>query len=77
MPRKPAKKNPGRPIILVSIPIAAALLDVSAPTLYRWISQGEFHTVDLPSGVMKISLEHISKLTGYSMEYLVEVVRAM
>jgi len=77
MPRTPRILNPKRPILLVSIPTAAALLDVSAATLYRWISEGQFKFIELPSGVMKISLEHIATLTGYSIEYLVQVVRGM
>ncbi len=77
MPRRPRILNPQRPILLVSIPIAATLLDVSPATIYRWISEGEFKYIELPSGVMKISLEYIAALTGYSMEYLVQVVRSM
>jgi predicted site-specific integrase-resolvase len=77
MPRTPRILNPQRPILLISIPTAAALLDVSAATLYRWISEGQFKYIELPSGVMKISLEHIAAITGYSIEYLVQVVRGM
>jgi predicted site-specific integrase-resolvase len=77
MPRRPRILNPKRPILLVGVPTAAALLDVSPATLYRWIADGQFRCIKLPSGVMKISLEHISTLTGYSVEYLVQVVRSM
>jgi predicted site-specific integrase-resolvase len=62
---------------LVSIPTAAALLDVSAATLYRWIQDGQFEYITLPSGIMKVSLEYVAALTGYLVDYLVQVVRAM
>jgi len=77
MPKIPKLRNPQRPILLVSVPTAAALLDVGTATLYRWIAEGEFKYIELPSGVMKISLEEISRITGYSIEYLVQVVRSM
>ncbi len=77
MPRKPRVRNPNRPVLLVGIPTAAALLDVSAATLYRWIDDGNFNYISLPSGVMKISIEEISRITGYSVDYLVQIVRSM
>lgn len=77
MPRKPRSRNPRRPIVLVDVPTAAALLDVSSSTLYRWISDGKFRYITLPSGVMKISLQYISDITGFPVDYLMQVVRSM
>jgi predicted site-specific integrase-resolvase len=77
MPIKRRILNPRRPALLVSVPIAAALLDVSPATLYRWIADGEFRFITLPSNVMKISLQQISDITGYPVDYLVQVVRSM
>ena len=77
MPRIPKRRNPRRPVVVVDIPTAAALLDVSTSTLYRWISDNRFPCINLPSGVMRISLEHISALTGFPVEYLMQVVRSM
>ena len=77
MPRLPKRRNPRRPVVVVDIPTAAALLDVSTSTLYRWISENRFPCITLPSGVMRISLEYISTLTGYSVEDLMGIVRSM
>ena len=77
MARRPKIHNPNRTVLLVGIPVAAELLDVSPGTLYRWIADGQFQYIELPSGVMKVSLEHIATLTGYSVEYLIQVVRSM
>lgn len=77
MTRRPKRRNPRRPVLLVDVPTAAALLDVSPSTLYRWISQGDFPYITLPSGVMKISLQQISDITGFPVDYLIQVVRSM
>lgn len=77
MPRQPKRRNPRRPIVIVDIPTAAALLDVSPSTLYRWISNREFPYITLPSRVMRISLDYISTITGFSVDYLIKVVRSM
>jgi hypothetical protein len=63
--------------LLVSIPNAAALLDVSPATLYRWISDGQFGYIMLPSNVMKISLQQISDVTHYPLDYLIQQVKSM
>ena len=75
MPRKPRLRNQRLPVVVVDIPTAAALLDVSPATLYRWISEGKFEYITLPSGVMKISLLYISEITGLALECLMNVVR--
>lgn len=62
---------------MVDIPTAAALLDVSTSTLYRWISDGRIRYAILPSGVMRITLQDISVMTGVSLDYLMNVVRSM
>jgi predicted site-specific integrase-resolvase len=77
MPRKRKVRNPLGPVLLVSVPTAAALLDVSPATLYRWIAEEQFRYILLPSNVMKISLQQISDITGYPVDYLVQVVRSM
>ena len=76
MSRKPKRRNPRRAVLLVDVPTAAALLDISPSTLYRWISQDDFPYVSLPSGVMKISLQQISNITGFPVDYLIQVVRS-
>ena len=75
MSRKPKRRDPRRPVLLVDVPTAAALLDVSPSTLYRWIAQGDFSYISLPSGVMKISLQQISDITGFPMDYLIQIVK--
>jgi len=77
MPRIPKRRNPRRPVVVVDISTTAALLDVSTSTLYRWISEDRFPCLTLLSGVMRVSLEHISALTGFPVEYLMQVVRSM
>lgn len=75
MPRKPKSRNPRRPIVVVDVPTAAALLDVSAATLYRWIKYDDFPYLTLPSGVMRISLQTISDITGFSVDYLIRLIQ--
>ena len=77
MPRKPKSRNPRRPIVVVDIPTAASLLDVSAATLYRWISQGQVGFIRLPSGVRRIPLREISRITELPVEHLIDVLRYM
>ena len=77
MPRRPRIRNPKRPILVIDVPTAAALLDVSSSTLYRWMAEGKFPYITLPSGVMKISLQHISDVIGFTVDYLMQVVRSM
>lgn len=77
MARKRKTRNPRRPIVVVDVPTAAALLDVSSSTLYRWIAQKEVPYITLPSGVMRISLNYISAITGFSVDYLIQIVRSM
>ena len=75
MPRLPKSRNPRRPIIVVDIPTAASLLDVSTATLYRWISQGQVGYIRLPSGVRRVPLREISKITELPVEHLIDVLR--
>ena len=77
MPRRPRSRNPRRAVVVVDVPTAAALLDVSSSTLYRWISEGKFPYITLPSGVMKISLQYISDITGFSVDYLIKIVKSI
>jgi len=77
MPRKPKSRNPRRPIVVVDIPTAASLLDVSAATLYRWISQGQVGYIRLPSGVRRVPLQEISRITALPVEHLIDVLRYM
>lgn len=75
MSRKPKARNPRKPIVVVDIPTAASLLDVSTATLYRWISQGQVGYIRLPSGVRRVPLQEISMITGLSVEHLIDVLR--
>ena len=75
MSKKPKSRNPRRPIVVVDIPTAASLLDVSAATLYRWISQGHVGYIRLPSGVRRVPLQEISRITGLTVEHLIDVLR--
>lgn len=75
MSRKPKSRNPGRPVVVVDIPTAASLLDVSTATLYRWISQGQVGYIRLPSEVRRVPLREISRITGLPVEHLIDVLR--
>ncbi len=75
MAKKPKSRNPTKPIVVIDIPTAASLLDVSAATLYRWISQGQVGFIQLPSGVRRIPLREISRITGLPVEHLIDVLR--
>jgi excisionase family DNA binding protein len=77
MAKKAKSRNPRRPIVVVDIPTAASLLDVSTATLYRWISQGHVGFIRLPSGVRRIPLREISKITELPVEHLIDVLRYM
>jgi len=75
MARKPKSRNPEGPIVVVDIPTAASLLDVSTATLYRWISQGQVGYIRLPSSVRRVPLREISRITELPVEHLIDVLR--
>lgn len=77
MAKKPKSRNPRRPIVVVDVPTAASLLDVSTATLYRWISQGQVGYIRLPSGVRRVPLQEISRITELPIEHLIDVLRYM
>jgi len=77
MAKKPKSRNPRRPIVVVDIPTAASLLDVSAATFYRWISEGKVGYIPLPSGVKRVPLQELSRITGLTVEHLIDVLRYM
>jgi len=75
MAKKPKLRNPRRPVVVVDIPTAASLLDVSTATLYRWISQGHVGYIRLPSGVRRVPLREIGRITELPVEHLIQVLR--
>ena len=77
MAKKPKSRNPSGPIVLVDIPTAASLLHVSTATLYRWISKGQVGYIRLPSGLRRVPLQELSRITGLPVENFIDVLRYM
>ncbi len=76
MARKSKTRNPQRLMAVVDIPTAADLLDVSVSTVYRWLADGDIASVPLPSGVRRIPLPEISRITGMPVEMIVQILRS-
>ncbi len=68
-------RNPQRLVAVVDIPTAAGLLDVSPSTLYRWMADGDVKYITLPSGVRRIPLPVIARMTGMPVEAIVQLLQ--
>ncbi len=73
--RKKKVRNPKKMVAIVDVPTAADLLDISTSTLYRWMADGYVAFIELPSGVRRIPLPEISRITGMTVEAIVQILR--
>lgn len=73
--RKKKVRNPQRMAAVVDVGTAAGLLDVSTSTLYRWMAEGNVAFITLPSGVRRIPLPEIARMTGMPLEAIVRLLQ--
>ncbi|MCP4614379.1 MAG: hypothetical protein GY845_37325 [Planctomycetes bacterium] len=73
--RKRKVRNPQRMVAVVDVRTAADLLDISTSTLYRWMADGDVAYATLPSGVRRIPLPEIAKITGMPVEAIVRLLQ--
>ncbi len=73
--KKQKKRNPPRLFAIIDIPTTASLLAVSTATIYRWMDDGRLAYVTLPSGVRRITMLEISRITRIPEEILVRFLQ--
>ncbi len=76
MARQRKVRNPQRLVAVVDVPTAADLLDVSPSTVYRWLADGDIGFITLPSGIRRIPLPEIARITGMPVEVIVQILQS-